>query len=78
MVSEREKKLIEYLQEQAQNLEDFCERNEIKDFHHCGYTLYKSTNIHVNVSVHTATDKIDHICSRWKWRGEWEDIEVTT
>lgn len=78
MTNESEVKLIEFMQEQAQNLADFCERNNIKDFHHCGFTFYESTeNICVRVSTHTDKDKLDHISTRWKWEGEWEDIEAT-
>lgn len=77
-VNKNEVRLIEYMQEQAQNLVDFCERNDIKDFDHCGITFFKSTgNIKVDVSVRNGEDKLDHISGRWKLKGGWEDIEVT-
>ena len=77
-VSENETKLIEYIQEQAQNLVDFCERNGINEFAHCGFTFFESTgNIKVDVSVHNDNGELDHISTKWKWNGEWGDVEIT-
>ena len=78
-ITENETKLIEYLQEQAQNLADFCEKNGINNFRMCGYTFYGDTgNIHVRVSTRNDTETLCRTSTKWKWNGEWDDVELTT
>ena len=77
-ISEKEKALFDYMQEQANNLLDYCERNGIKA-ENPGFFVDPSTG-YANISARVKEDGKRHILNKSKvhnkFGGAWE-TEIT-
>lgn len=73
-ISEKEKALFDYMQEQANNLLDYCERNGIKA-ENPGFFVDPSTG-YANISARVKEDGKRHILNKSKghnkFGGAWE------
>lgn len=74
-ISEKERMLFDYMQEQANNLLDFCERNGIS-VENPGYFVDPETG-YSNISATVIGDKEDYILCRDKHHnihgGKWDE-----